>query len=62
MMEEYLRRGMLLSRGDPLILLQRPISATILAVAALPMAVVLTPAIHAKRTGLPGGLTERRRR
>jgi TctA family transporter len=49
MMEEYLRRGMLLSRGDPLILLQRPISATILAVAALPMAVVLTPAIHAKR-------------
>jgi TctA family transporter len=49
MMEEYLRRAMLLSRGDPLILLQRPISATILAVAALAMAVVLTPAIHAKR-------------
>jgi TctA family transporter len=49
MMEEYLRRAMLLSRGDPLILLQRPISATILVVAALAMAVVLTPAIHAKR-------------
>jgi TctA family transporter len=40
---------MLLSRGDPMILLQRPISATILVVAALAMAVVLTPAIHAKR-------------
>jgi TctA family transporter len=49
MMEEYLRRAMLLSRGDPLVLLQRPISATILVVAALAMAVVLTPAIHAKR-------------
>jgi putative tricarboxylic transport membrane protein len=49
MMEEYLRRAMLLSRGDPMILLQRPISATILVVAALAMAVVLTPAIHAKR-------------
>jgi TctA family transporter len=49
MMEEYLRRAMLLSRGDPMVLLQRPISATILVVAALAMAVVLTPAIHAKR-------------
>lgn len=29
MMEEYLRRAMLLSRGDPLVLFQRPISAAI---------------------------------
>ena len=49
MMEEYLRRAMLLSRGDPLVLLQRPISATILVVAVLAMVVVLTPAISEKR-------------
>jgi putative tricarboxylic transport membrane protein len=49
MMEEYLRRAMLLSRGDPLVLLQRPISATILVVAVLAMVVVLTPAIREKR-------------
>jgi putative tricarboxylic transport membrane protein len=49
MMEEYLRRAMLLSRGDPLVLLQRPISATILVVAVLALVVVLTPAIRVKR-------------
>jgi TctA family transporter len=31
MMEEHLRRALLLSRGDPMIFLQRPISATVLA-------------------------------
>jgi TctA family transporter len=31
MMEEHLRRAMLLSRGDPMVFLQRPISATMLA-------------------------------
>ncbi|QHE86778.1 tripartite tricarboxylate transporter permease [Hydrogenophaga sp. BPS33] len=31
MLEEYLRRAMLISRGDPMIFLQRPISATLLA-------------------------------
>ena len=49
MMEEYLRRALLLSRGDPMVLLRRPISATILVIAALAMIVVLTPAIRAKR-------------
>jgi TctA family transporter len=49
MMEEYLRRALLLSRGNPLVLLQRPISATILVVAVLALIVVLTPAIHSKR-------------
>ena len=32
LMEEHLRRAMLLSRGDPVVFLQRPISATLLAV------------------------------
>ena len=31
MMEEYLRRAMLISRGDPMVFLTRPISATLLA-------------------------------
>ncbi len=35
MMEEQLRRTMLLSRGDPMIFLQRPISATLLILTAL---------------------------
>ncbi len=34
MMEEHLRRTMLLSRGDPMVFLERPISATLLAITA----------------------------
>jgi putative tricarboxylic transport membrane protein len=49
MMEEYLRRAMLLSRGDPMILLTRPISGTMLAVAAVALVAVLTPALGSKR-------------
>jgi putative tricarboxylic transport membrane protein len=35
MMEENLRRAMLLARGDYLVLFQRPISATLLALALI---------------------------
>jgi putative tricarboxylic transport membrane protein len=49
MMEEYLRRAMLLSRSDPLVFVQRPISATMLALAVAAMVVVLLPALRAKR-------------
>jgi putative tricarboxylic transport membrane protein len=49
MMEEYLRRALLLSRSDPMVFIQRPISATMLAVAVLAMAVVLMPALRKKR-------------
>ncbi len=42
-MEEYLRRAMLLSRGDPLVFVRRPISATLLALAVLAMCSVLIP-------------------
>ncbi len=34
MMEEQLRRSMLLSRGDPMVFLERPISATLIAITA----------------------------
>ncbi|GGC16302.1 hypothetical protein GCM10007205_26590 [Oxalicibacterium flavum] len=49
MMEEYLRRALLLSRSDPMVFFERPISATMLAMAALAMIVVLLPSLRKKR-------------
>jgi TctA family transporter len=49
MMEEYLRRAMLISRGNPWVFIQRPISATLLALALAAMAVVLLPSLSKKR-------------
>jgi TctA family transporter len=49
MMEENLRRALLLSRGDPAVFFTRPISATLLVVAALLLVVVAAPAIRRKR-------------
>ena len=49
MMEEYLRRAMALSRGDPMIFLERPISAAMLALAVLAMVSVVLPAVRSTR-------------
>ncbi|WP_293779806.1 tripartite tricarboxylate transporter permease [uncultured Oxalicibacterium sp.] len=49
MMEEYLRRALLLSRSDPMVFLQRPISATMLALAVIALIVVLLPSLRKKR-------------
>ncbi|HEX2603096.1 MAG TPA: tripartite tricarboxylate transporter permease [Oxalicibacterium sp.] len=49
MMEEYLRRALLLSHSNPWVFFQRPISATMLVAAILAMAVVLLPALRRKR-------------
>ena len=49
LMEEYLRRAMLLSRGDPMVFLHRPISATLLTLAALAMLSVLLPSFSKTR-------------
>jgi len=49
MMEENLRRAMLLSRGDPLVFLERPISAALLTMAALAILFVCLPEIRRKR-------------
>ncbi|KQW64214.1 tripartite tricarboxylate transporter permease [Variovorax sp. Root411] len=49
MMEENLRRSLLLSRGDWSVFVTRPISAGLLAAAALLLIIVLLPAIKAKR-------------
>ncbi len=49
MMEENLRRAMLLSRGDWSVFVSRPLSATLLAMAALLLIIVLMPSIKKKR-------------
>jgi TctA family transporter len=49
MMEENLRRAMLLSRGDWSVFVTRPISASLLAMAALLLLVILLPSIKRKR-------------
>ncbi|MGJ7529600.1 tripartite tricarboxylate transporter permease [Variovorax sp. GB1P17] len=49
MMEENLRRALLLSRGDWSVFVTRPLSAGLLAAAALLLIVVLLPSVKAKR-------------
>ena len=49
MMEEYLRRALLLSRSDPMVFLERPISAVMLGLAVMAIVVVLTPTLRKKR-------------
>ncbi|MFC5067323.1 tripartite tricarboxylate transporter permease [Flaviflagellibacter deserti] len=49
MMEEYLRRTLLLSAGDPAVFVTRPISLAMLVVAALLLATVFAPFIVKKR-------------
>jgi len=49
LMEENLRRAMLLSRGDWFVFFQRPISLGMLLVAAFLLAIVLAPTVRKKR-------------
>ena len=49
MMEENLRRALLLSRGDWSVFVTRPISAGLLVAAALLVVIVLLPAVKTKR-------------
>ena len=49
MLEEHLRRAMILSRGDPTIFVTRPISAGLLIVALCVLVVVFLPAVRKKR-------------
>ncbi|HSU22423.1 MAG TPA: tripartite tricarboxylate transporter permease, partial [Variovorax sp.] len=49
MMEENLRRALLLSRGDWSVFVSRPISLGLLAAAALLLVIVLLPAVKSKR-------------
>ena len=49
MMEENLRRALLLSRGDWSTFATRPLSASLLAASVLMIVVVMLPSIRAKR-------------
>ena len=49
MMEEFLRRALLLTKGDPSVFIRRPISATMLLIAVLAMISVILPALRKKR-------------
>jgi TctA family transporter len=49
MMEEYLRRALLISRGDAWVFFKRPLSAGMLAAAAVALMAVLLPAVRRKR-------------
>jgi TctA family transporter len=49
LLEENLRRAMIIARGDALVFLERPISAVLLAVAAIVLVIVFLPAIAKRR-------------
>jgi TctA family transporter len=49
LLEEHLRRAMIMSRGDPMTFLNRPISLVLLLLAAAVLVVVLLPSIRKKR-------------
>jgi len=48
-MEENLRRALVFSRGDPMIFIERPISATLLAMTIVVIALVVVPQIRRTR-------------
>jgi TctA family transporter len=49
MMEENFRRAMYISRGDPLVFVERPISALLLTMAVVLLVILVLPSIRAKR-------------
>lgn len=49
LLEEYLRRSLILSHGDPMVFLSRPISAVLLALALLALILAILPAIRTRR-------------
>jgi TctA family transporter len=49
MMEEFLRRALVLSDGNPAVLVTEPLSAALLAVSAVALLLVLAPAVRKQR-------------
>jgi TctA family transporter len=49
LMEENLRRSLVISRGDPMVFLERPISATLLALTAAIIALIVLPQFRRTR-------------
>jgi TctA family transporter len=52
LMEENLRRAMLISRGDPTVFVTRPISLGFMIVTALILIIMVLPAVRAKREAI----------
>ena len=50
LLEEYLRRAMLVSRGNPAVFIERPISAVLLAIGAIALAAMLMPTLRRRKT------------
>ena len=48
-MEENLRRALRMTKGDATVFINRPISATLLAISAIALVIVLLPALREKR-------------
>jgi TctA family transporter len=57
-LEAALRRSLLLSAGDPLIFITRPISAVLMLISFFLLIFPLIPRLGKKRTGLPLGELE----
>ena len=49
LMEENFRRAMQLSRGNPIVFVERPISALLLGLALILLVILVLPAVRAKR-------------
>ena len=49
LLEEHLRRAVIISSGDPMVFLERPISATLLGLALLAVIIAVLPSIRRKR-------------
>jgi len=49
LMEENLRRSLVLSRGDPMIFIDRPISAVLLTMTAIAVALIVVPQFRKSR-------------
>jgi TctA family transporter len=49
MLEEHLRRAMIISRGDPMVFFERPISAGLLIATVIVMVIVFLPSVRKKR-------------
>ena len=52
MMEEKMRRAMLISRGDPLVFFTRPISLAFVIATVLIVVVMVAPAVRKRRSNI----------
>jgi TctA family transporter len=54
MMEEHLRRAMLMSKGDPMVFVTRPIALTFIIATVAILVVMVAPAVRRRRVDIAG--------